>query len=65
MPQPILHTARLRLVPLADEHLGLEVELDSDPEVLRFLYGRARTPDEVAGSHRTRMELGRRVDGLG
>ncbi|MEU4619702.1 GNAT family N-acetyltransferase [Actinoplanes sp. NPDC023801] len=65
MPQPILHTERLLLVPLADEHLELEMELDSDPEVLRYLYGRTRTRDEVMESHRRRMELGRRVDGLG
>jgi RimJ/RimL family protein N-acetyltransferase len=62
---PVIHTERLRLVPLADEHLGLEVELDSDPEVLRFIAGRARTPDEVARSHAERMALGRKVPGLG
>ncbi|HWS36098.1 MAG TPA: GNAT family N-acetyltransferase [Actinoplanes sp.] len=65
MPQPVLHTERLRLVPLADEHLELEVELDADPEVLRYLHGRARTRDEVLESHMLRMERGRRVDGLG
>jgi RimJ/RimL family protein N-acetyltransferase len=65
MPQPVLRTGRLRLVPLADRHLELEVELDSDPEVHRYLTGRARTPDEVAAAHAERMELGRRVDGLG
>lgn len=65
MRQPILHTERLRLEPLADEHLDLEVELDADPEVLRYLYGRARTRDEVIESHAQRMERGRRVDGLG
>jgi hypothetical protein len=30
------HTDRCLLAPLADRHLELEVELDSDPEVLRF-----------------------------
>jgi hypothetical protein len=39
MPQQTLHTGRLTLVPLADEHLGWEVELDSDPEVMRYLSG--------------------------
>ena len=38
---PVIHTDRLVLVPLADRHLELEVELDSDPEVLRFIAGRA------------------------
>jgi len=63
--QPELRTDRLHLVPLADSHLDLEVELDSDPLVLRYLYGRARTREEVASSHLERMALGRKVDGLG
>lgn len=65
MPQPVLHTPRMILVPLADEHLELEVVLDSDPEVMRYLDGRPRTRAEVTEYHRKRMELGRRVDGLG
>ncbi|MEU4420449.1 GNAT family N-acetyltransferase [Actinoplanes sp. NPDC024001] len=65
MPQPILRTDRLLLVPLADEHLDLEVELDSDPEVLRYIFGRSRSREEVIESHATRMDLGRKVDGLG
>ena len=65
MPQPVLRTDRLLLVPLADRHLDLEVGLDSDPEVLRFLYGRARSRAEVTESHAERMALGRKVDGLG
>jgi len=65
MPQPVLRTDRLLLVPLADRHLGLEAELDSDPEVLRHIIGRARTREEVVASHAERMALGRRVDGLG
>jgi RimJ/RimL family protein N-acetyltransferase len=65
VPQPVLRTDRLLLVPLADRHLDLEVGLDSDPEVLRFLYGRARSRAEVVESHAQRMALGRKVDGLG
>ncbi|WP_144124233.1 GNAT family N-acetyltransferase [Catellatospora sichuanensis] len=65
MPQPILRTDRLLLVPLADRHLELEVQLDSDPEVLRYISGRARSRDEVVASHSQRMALGRKVDGLG
>jgi RimJ/RimL family protein N-acetyltransferase len=63
--QPVLRTARLVLVPLADEHLDLEVELDSDPEVLRFLYGRARSRAEVTESHAKRRAAAVPVDGLG
>ncbi|MEJ3658325.1 GNAT family N-acetyltransferase [Actinomycetes bacterium KLBMP 9759] len=65
MPQPTLHTERLLLVPLADQHIELEVELDSDPEVMRFLTGVASTREEVLAAHAQRMELGRKVDGLG
>jgi RimJ/RimL family protein N-acetyltransferase len=65
MPQPILHTDRLLLVPLADRHLDLEIELDSDPEVLRYLSGRAHTRDEVVEGHARRMVLSRKVPGLG
>ena len=65
MSQPTLRTDRLLLVPLADRHLEVEVELDSDAEVLHFIFGRARTREEVVGSHAQRMALGRRVEGLG
>ncbi|MFC7548978.1 GNAT family N-acetyltransferase [Plantactinospora sp. GCM10030261] len=65
MPQPILRTDRLLLVPLADRHVDLEIRLDSDAEVLRYVFGRARSRDEVMASHAQRMALGRKVDGLG
>lgn len=63
--QPILRTDRLLLVPLADRHLDLEVELDSDPEVLRYLSGRARSREEVVASHAQRMASACPVAGLG
>jgi RimJ/RimL family protein N-acetyltransferase len=63
--QAALHTARLRLVPLADEHLEAEVELDSDPEVMRYLTGRASTRQEVLERHRHRLAVAARVPGLG
>lgn len=53
------------LVPLADRHLEQEVQLDSDPEVLRYIVGRARSREEVVAAHAERMALGRKVDGLG
>ncbi|MET7751460.1 GNAT family N-acetyltransferase [Micromonospora sp. NPDC005367] len=65
MVQPILHTDRLLLIPLADRHLELEIQLDSDPEVLRYLGGRARSRDEVVASHAQRLALAGKVDGLG
>lgn len=65
MTQPTLLAGRLELVPLSDDHLELEVELDSDPEVLRYLYGRARTRAEVEQSHRRRIAAGQEIPGLG
>lgn len=53
------------LVPLEDRHFDLEVELDSDPEVLRYITGRARSRHEVAASHSQRLALSGKVDGLG
>ena len=65
VPQPVLRTDRLVLEPLADRHLELEVELDSDAEVLRYLSSRAHTAEETRVRHAHRMERGREVDGLG
>jgi len=47
MGRPHLRTARIDLVPMTPEHLPLLVQLDSDPEVLRHLLGRARSAEEV------------------
>lgn len=64
--QQTLHTERMTLVPLAEEHLEHEVELDADPEVMRYLVdGRARTREEVVVAHRRRLATARVVDGLG
>jgi RimJ/RimL family protein N-acetyltransferase len=65
MPQHTLHTERVTLVPLADEHFEWEVDLDSDPEVMRYLSGRASTREEVEAGHARRMAAARKVDGLG
>ncbi len=47
MARPSLRTERLLLEPLGREHLEDLVALDADPEVLRFVFGRALTRDEV------------------
>lgn len=65
MGQARLRTARLELVPIADDHLPHEFELDADPEVLRYLWPRAHTPEEVERSHASRVARSREVDGLG
>jgi RimJ/RimL family protein N-acetyltransferase len=49
--RPTLDTDRLRLEPLTASHTDLLVELDSDPEVLRFIFGRALSREEVVGEH--------------
>ena len=49
--RPTLTTRRLRLDPLTEAHTDLLVELDSDPEVLRFIFGRALSREEVVRDH--------------
>lgn len=44
--RPRLATARLDLQPLTQAHTELLVELDSDPEVLRFIWGRSLSREE-------------------
>lgn len=60
----MLRIERLLLVPLGDEHLEYEVELDADPEVMRFL-GAVRTRAEVAELHQRRVAAAETVAGLG
>lgn len=47
MVTPTLTTDRLVMVPMGPEHLPLHIRLDSDPEVMRYLLGRARTEAEA------------------
>jgi RimJ/RimL family protein N-acetyltransferase len=65
MGQPTLRTERLVLVPLADEHLEFEVELDADPEVMRYIVGRAASRGEVEAAHGRRLAVAGEVSGLG
>lgn len=66
MAQATLRTGRLRLVPLGDEHLADEVELDADPEVMRYLgNGRPRSREEVVRRHQDRLAAADVVPGLG
>lgn len=45
--EPFLTTARLELRPFTDRDEGLLVELDGDPEVMRYLTGGRPTPPEA------------------
>ncbi len=65
MTQPTLYTERLQLVPLSDVHLELEIALDTDPEVMRYLTGRALSRAEVEQAHWRRIAAAREVAGLG
>lgn len=61
-----LRTERLRLEPVYDAHLPLLVELNADPEVMRFILGRAATPDETSAEWvRRRGEQSDPARGLG
>lgn len=54
------------MAPLSDQHLQYEVELDADPEVMRYLgNGQARTREEVQELHRSRLATAEPVPGLG
>jgi hypothetical protein len=57
MSQARRRTSRLQLIPLSDEHLDHEAELDADPEVMRYLgNGRAQTREEIEVLHRQRPQ---------
>ncbi len=47
MSRAPLRTARIQLEPMTAEHLPLLVDLDADAEVLRYILGRARSPEEA------------------
>jgi RimJ/RimL family protein N-acetyltransferase len=66
MAQATLWTPRIQLVPLSEQHLEHEVELDADPEVMRYLGdGRPRTRQEVEVLHGQRLGAATRIPGLG
>lgn len=65
MSQATLHTRRIRLVPLSDEHVEHEVELDADPEVMRYLEGRPRSREEVEVLHARRLAVAHAAPGFG
>jgi len=66
MCQATLHTGRIRLVPLSDAHLEQEVDLDSDPEVMRYVATVERAlARRLRGSTAVVSRPARRVPGLG
>jgi RimJ/RimL family protein N-acetyltransferase len=63
--RPTLSTPRLRLEPLRPEHAELLVELDSDPEVLQHIFGRALSREESLAAFPLRMDPDSDERGLG
>ena len=55
----MLATARLRLEPFADSHLAGLQRMNEDPEVMRYLGGRAETPHETQAAIDRVKALGR------
>lgn len=51
----LLSTHRLRFEPVTEAHLGLFIELNSDPHVMRLILGRAATRDETLEEWARRM----------
>jgi RimJ/RimL family protein N-acetyltransferase len=65
MPQTTLTTDRLALVPLAERHLPLLVELNSDAVVHRFLFHRGLTADETQAQVHRALAAAAEGAGLG
>lgn len=65
MGQAKLETSRLALVPMAEEHVEFVVELDSDPEVMRFLAHGASSRETAEQAHRDWLALAHRTPGMG
>ncbi|MEV0548502.1 GNAT family N-acetyltransferase [Nocardia salmonicida] len=66
MPQAELRCHRITLVPLIEEHLDYEIELDSDPDVMRYLgNGTARSRPEIEDAHRRRLTAATLIPGIG
>ncbi|HEX5117299.1 MAG TPA: GNAT family N-acetyltransferase [Pseudonocardiaceae bacterium] len=55
----------MTLLPLADDHLEYEVELDADPAVMRYLDTGPRSRAVVEQRHRDRLAVASVVPGLG
>lgn len=47
MTRPVLNASRIELRPMTLQHLPFLHGLDSDPVVMEFLLGRARTSNEI------------------
>lgn len=62
MAQSTWRTTRIQLVPWSDDHVDSEVELDADPEAMRYL-GRPRQRVEVEQAYRRKVGAASTVPG--
>ncbi|KZZ92604.1 SET domain-containing protein 5 [Beauveria brongniartii RCEF 3172] len=65
MAQKSMSTPRLHLQPLNEAHLVHFKELNSRPEVFRFIHEQALTEQEATDDHAARLAAGTLVPGLG
>ncbi|KAF5019379.1 hypothetical protein F66182_8609 [Fusarium sp. NRRL 66182] len=66
MPQATLRTERLELRPLGLEHGDYIYQLDSDPEVMKYIgYGKPLSADDSAIVHKLLLETASSGAGLG
>ncbi|KAL6807718.1 acyl-CoA N-acyltransferase [Trichoderma sp. SZMC 28013] len=66
MALPTLQTPRLNLRPLTEHNQDDIINLDSDPQVTKYVHsGRPLTRDEAIQDHQERLSASRQVPGLG
>ncbi|KAL2796171.1 acyl-CoA N-acyltransferase [Aspergillus keveii] len=66
MPQATLQSARLKFVPLGQEHFEVTSKLDQDAEVMRYIgFGRPLTFDEAKQVHEWLLKSSASVPGQG
>lgn len=63
--RPRLRTERLTLEPLTRDHLELLVDLDSDPDVLTFIWGRSLGREESLHHSKKRIDPVGETRGIG
>lgn len=63
---PTMRTSRLHLRPLTEDNQDDIIDLDSDPQVMKYVHsGRPLTQEEAVQDHQERLLACRQVPGLG
>lgn len=66
MTLPTLQTPRLNLRPLAEHNRDDIIDLDSDPQVMKYVHsGRPLTQEEAIQDHQERLSAYQQIPGLG